>query len=326
MGTEACRLALIGCGHQGRDHLAAADHSRCHFVAVCDPDPTARHRAATASACPGFAKVADLAARGPALDGVVVALPHHIYPQVWEEVLALQVPVLKEKPLARSNDEAATMMTAASERGVQVMVAVQRRHHPSYRALLERCRGTIPSAFQARCGLGRSGLAAGWRGEPAHSGGGALLDLGYHFLDLAMGCCDAAPTWETVRMRCGDDPWRDGLVDTAVEAHGQAGATTQVSLDLDSLRAKGETVTVEFASQTLHADRLGLRLGGRLVTPCMSDWQRALAAQLDTFAALCLEAPTAPTACDHHLKLHQQILETIDAAYRAAAGASSHVR
>lgn len=63
-------------------------------------------------------------------------LPHHRYTEAWDALLALGLPILKEKPTwPRSFDEALSLLDRARAAGCPVQTAIQRHHHPSYRLL-----------------------------------------------------------------------------------------------------------------------------------------------------------------------------------------------
>jgi len=123
-----------------------------------------------------------------AVDGVVIALPHHLHFRVALECLHAGVHVLCEKPLAPSAAEASQLVAASEQAGVALAVNQIRRLFPPSEAvrqlLLQGAIGTVrfvgyydgakyewPTA---------SGFAFGLRG----GGKGVLLDIGAHVLDL----------------------------------------------------------------------------------------------------------------------------------------------
>ena len=128
------RLAMVGLGPQGHEHLHAARLSKqVTFVAAVDPNPQAR-----AAAIHRFPQLTSgtfdclQPLREMELDGLVLALPHHAYQHMWSDLLAFKLPMLKEKPLARTLEEAMKFLNAAQLAQCPLQTAIQRRHHPSY--------------------------------------------------------------------------------------------------------------------------------------------------------------------------------------------------
>jgi predicted dehydrogenase len=101
--------------------------------------------------------------------------------------------VLVEKPAARSAAEvepvAAAARKAFDENGIVVKVGFNHRFHPA----LLKARQIVDSGelgplmfLRARYGHGgRKGMETEWRGDPALSGGGEMLDQGVHLIDLS---------------------------------------------------------------------------------------------------------------------------------------------
>ncbi|MGW6973809.1 Gfo/Idh/MocA family protein [Streptomyces sp. NPDC054952] len=182
------RAAVIGLGHQ-----AAADHlpgllgsSRAELVAVCDSDPVSLRERADALSVPGFTRVGDLLAE-TAPDFVIVAVPHHAGRAVIEECAAAGVHVLKEKPFATSVAEARGLAEICHKGQVELMVTLQRRFNPIYSSvagMLDQI-GT-PFLLGGHYSFHTPNPGAGWRGNLKQAGGGCILDMGYHLIDLLL--------------------------------------------------------------------------------------------------------------------------------------------
>ncbi|MFJ9080683.1 Gfo/Idh/MocA family protein [Streptomyces sp. NPDC102278] len=182
------RAAVIGLGHQ-----AAADHlpgllgsSRAELVAVCDSDPVSLRERADALSVPGFTRVGELLAE-TAPDFVIVAVPHHAGRAVIEECAAAGVHVLKEKPFATSVAEARGLAEICHKGQVELMVTLQRRFNPIYSSvagMLDQI-GT-PFLLGGHYSFHTPNPGAGWRGNLKQAGGGCILDMGYHLVDLLL--------------------------------------------------------------------------------------------------------------------------------------------
>ena len=180
------KAAVIGLGHQAlEDHLPGlADSQFAQLAAVCDTDPDKAAAQAQRRNVPGFTDIRTL------LDDVrpdfaIVAVPHHAGREVIEACAASGVHVMKEKPFATGPAEAAELTTLCDKSGIELMVTVQRRFHPLYTAavqLLEQI--GQPYLVEGRYTFHCLDPAAGWRGRASLAGGGALMDMGYHLIDL----------------------------------------------------------------------------------------------------------------------------------------------
>src|SRR5690349_10505761 len=99
------RVAVAGMGVQGRRHLEALlKRPDVAVVGICDVSDRALREA------PGgirrFTTIQNLLNEVPRVDGAVLALPHHAHAESFTECALAGVHVLKEKPLARSREEA----------------------------------------------------------------------------------------------------------------------------------------------------------------------------------------------------------------------------
>ena len=94
--------------------------------------------------------------------------------------------VICEKPMAMNADEAEAMKAAAEKNGRLLMLGFVRRHgndaHDA-KALIEN--GDLGEVYYAKATyLRRCGCPGGWFGDKTYSGGGPLIDLGVHVIDL----------------------------------------------------------------------------------------------------------------------------------------------
>ncbi|MGE5561177.1 MAG: Gfo/Idh/MocA family protein [Chloroflexota bacterium] len=94
--------------------------------------------------------------------------------------------VLCEKPLAMNAAEAADMVATARDTGKLLMVGMCRRFSEKARALRAMVeRGDLGSLYYAKTGyIRRWGNPGGWFANKQLSGGGPVIDLGVHIIDL----------------------------------------------------------------------------------------------------------------------------------------------
>jgi predicted dehydrogenase len=132
VSEKALRAAVIGVGHLGRHHariLSAVEGAR--LVAVVDVnEPRAREIAASVGAR-ALTSALDLAGE---VDLVSIATPTETHADIATRFLAQGVPVLVEKPLARSVAEADAIIAAASRAGVTLAVGHTERFNPAVMA------------------------------------------------------------------------------------------------------------------------------------------------------------------------------------------------
>ncbi|MFI2608834.1 Gfo/Idh/MocA family protein [Kitasatospora sp. NPDC018619] len=180
------RAAVIGLGHQAlEDHLPGLLGSgRARLVAVCDNDPDVLRDRQKSFHVPAFTRATDLL-DAVAPDFVIVAVPHHAGRTVIEECSARGVHVLKEKPFATSLAEARELAAICEAGQVELMVTLQRRFNPIYTSvlgLLDQI-GT-PFLIDGQYTFHADDPGAGWRGDLKQAGGGCIIDMGYHLIDL----------------------------------------------------------------------------------------------------------------------------------------------
>jgi predicted dehydrogenase len=95
--------------------------------------------------------------------------------------------VLCEKPLALDAGEAEDMVAACDRRSVLLGTAFMMRFHPLHQGMARHVQGGKvgrPVYARAQLACWYPPLADAWRQNPARSGGGVLLDLAPHCIDL----------------------------------------------------------------------------------------------------------------------------------------------
>jgi predicted dehydrogenase len=155
-------------------------------AAVADCDVERADAAAAAVACDyPCAGLAELLSRP--LDGVVIATPTALHAEQVETVLEHGIPVFCQKPLGRTLTETRRLIDLARDRDLNLGVDMSYRHLAAVgaaRRALEA--GEIGQPFAAELVFHNAyGPDKAWARDPELSGGGALIDLGCHLVDLA---------------------------------------------------------------------------------------------------------------------------------------------
>jgi myo-inositol 2-dehydrogenase/D-chiro-inositol 1-dehydrogenase len=120
------------------------------------------------------------------LDAVVICLPPALHAEAAVASFERQLHVYLEKPLATSLDEAIIVVEAWRRAGTTGMIGFNYRFHPLVRAMQEALtRGSIGGVTTVRASFGAAHRTLPeWKRERS-SGGGVLLDLASHHVDLA---------------------------------------------------------------------------------------------------------------------------------------------
>ena len=181
------RLGFLGVGWIGRQRMQVlADSGVARVAAIADAQ---REVATAAAACMPGAVVADgidqLLHAG--IDGVVIATPSGAH--AGQAVAALEhgLAVFCQKPLTRTAAEAGQVIAAARAADRLVAVDFSYRHVAGVAALRELVRSGALGELQAvdLTFHNAYGPDKPWFHDMAQSGGGCVMDLGIHLLDLA---------------------------------------------------------------------------------------------------------------------------------------------
>ena len=181
-------VSIIGAGLQGRRHAFAIQGLEgWRVVTVCDASIESA-RALAASVDAEATASWEEAVRRPGVDAVVVCTPPHLHAPISIAAMKEGKHVLCEKPLGRTLEEAQAMVQVSAETGLKLKCGCNLRHHPGIaqaKRWLEE--GRIGNVLFLRCRYGIAGrpdYEKEWRAKGEISGGGELMDQGFHVLDL----------------------------------------------------------------------------------------------------------------------------------------------
>lgn len=126
------RVAVIGVGHLGKHHARILGTlPGVELVAVVDTNQARAEEIAAANQTRALLRPASLIGR---VDAVSIAVPTEQHLAVALPFLEAGVPVLVEKPMARSLEEADAMIAAAAKSGVVLAVGQTERFNPAVEA------------------------------------------------------------------------------------------------------------------------------------------------------------------------------------------------
>jgi len=181
------RFAIIGCGSAGKNRAAALPSGALRIA--CDSNLTrAEEVAARQEGCRATVSNKD-AVRDPNVDVVIVCTPHASLSKLALRAVEAGKHVLVEKPGGITAASLKEVQAAAAQTESLVRVGFNHRYHPAFQKAYElvRTQNLGPAMFiRGRYGHGgRIGFDKEWRAQARISGGGNLLDMGVHLIDLA---------------------------------------------------------------------------------------------------------------------------------------------
>jgi predicted dehydrogenase len=182
------RIGFIGAGWIGQRRMKAiAQQSLAELAGIVEPDASkanaAREIAATCTIHDSIDALLDLD-----LDGIAIATPSALHAE--QAILALEhgMSVFCQKPLARSREETQRVVDAAQAADRLLRVDFSYRFLQGVRQIRELIQSKalgdvyiVELTFHNAYGPDKA-----WFYDPRLSGGGCLIDLGIHLLDLVL--------------------------------------------------------------------------------------------------------------------------------------------
>lgn len=190
MTEPQVKVGIIGCGIATFHVSGYAADPRTKMVAIAGLD-TDRCRALATKhdIAEIYTSYEDLLANAD-VDLVSVAVPNYLHLPVALAAIKAGKHVLMEKPIARNSAEGKQMVDAAREAGVILAMAFNRRARTDMVVLKRHVEaGNLGKIYYAKAfWMRRSGIPGlgSWFTSKELAGGGPLIDLGVHVLDMAL--------------------------------------------------------------------------------------------------------------------------------------------
>ncbi|HEU5086849.1 MAG TPA: Gfo/Idh/MocA family oxidoreductase [Roseiflexaceae bacterium] len=190
MTTDKLKVGIIGAG-VGRAHAEGyAASPRVEIVGIAGLDDERVQALARRFNVPHtYREYADMLAV-PEIDAVSIAVPNALHAPVTIAALEAGKHVLVEKPLARNATEGRAMVEAAKKAGKVLMVSFNHRQRNDVQWLRQYVEsGALGKVYYAKAyWMRRKGIPGlgSWFVNKEQAGGGPLIDLGVHILDIAM--------------------------------------------------------------------------------------------------------------------------------------------
>jgi len=190
-------LGIIGLGYVGQIHLQNAKRlNNASLIAVADLSKRALNMAKQYGARKTFTDYRHLF-KDPEVDAVIIALPTHLHLKCAIEAAEAKKHMVLEKPIARNVEEAKEIIEAARKNDVKLMMGYPLRFNQQFQDLKRKIHdgtlGEIEIAIANYISTGpffhRAESHAPipvpeWWFKKDLTGGGALIDLGSHLINL----------------------------------------------------------------------------------------------------------------------------------------------
>lgn len=193
---EKMRVGVVGCGGIANGkHLPAMKRAgRFDIVALCDIREERAQKAKEEYGAPDARVYTDYRELlKEELDAVYVLTPNKSHAEISIAAMKSGKNVMCEKPMAKTLAEAKEMVETAEATGKILNIGYQNRYRPEFLYLKKACEaGELGDIYYARA------LALRRRGVPTwgvfmneeEQGGGPLIDIGTHSLDLTLWLMD----------------------------------------------------------------------------------------------------------------------------------------
>jgi len=191
------KLGIIGLGYIGTIHLRhSLKIKNACVLAVADLSKKALNKAKKVGVKKAFTNYEELL-KEPEIDAVIIGLPTHLHLQCAKQVAEAKKHIFLEKPIARNIEEAKTILSSAKKNSVSLMIGYPLRFNTVFRNLKKELEnGTVGDVEIAHAAYISTGPfmhraeahtpipVPEWWFNKELTGGGALIDLGSHIINL----------------------------------------------------------------------------------------------------------------------------------------------
>lgn len=188
-------VGVIGLGRMGMLHLMNCLHiDDVKVVAASDPSKKALNKAKSTGVDKLYTDYRDLLNHSSGIDTIIISLPNFLHFDSISLALEAGLNVFVEKPMANSVEECREIAKLVQESGRKFMVghcmrfmnAIEKMKESVDKGILGNLEvATIEEVINGPFAHPRvPAPVSDWWFDPKKSGGGVLLDLGYHMIDL----------------------------------------------------------------------------------------------------------------------------------------------
>jgi len=181
------KVGIIGLGHQSLDdHVPGIKNAiGAELVAVCDKSKARLSEFKKSNKKIATYNNVEAMLKKHKLDFAIVVLPHNEHAKVTKLLINKKIHILKEKPFAIKLSDGVEIMKLAKKKNVKIMTTLQRRFNPVYTTFFQLIdKIGKPFYINIHYHFYVDNPYEGWRGSRMKAGGGCLIDMGYHMIDL----------------------------------------------------------------------------------------------------------------------------------------------
>ena len=198
MKNGKLQIGIVGCGGIANNkHMPNLKKlgALCEMVAFCDIIPERAEKAKAEYGTPDakvYTDYQELLKDGE-IDVIHVLTPNVSHCPITVAAFEAGKHVMSEKPMAASSADAKKMIEAWKKSGKQFTIGYQNRFRPEVQALKKACvNGELGEIYYAKAHALRRRAVPTWGVFPnkALQGGGPLIDIGTHALDLTLWMMD----------------------------------------------------------------------------------------------------------------------------------------
>lgn len=259
---SALRLGVLGCGWIAANRLRQIAADACaEVVLLADPDRNAIERVRRWAPRAQVVDAID-AFRPERVDAVMISTPSALHAEQALAMLERKLPVFVQKPIGLCAEEVHRVLDAAARADVPLATDLCYRYLDSSRALRAELEADRigPLFLVEGCFHNAYRPGAGWAYDAQLAGGGALVDLGIHLLDLTQWLCGAPLALDDVYLRQRPDAVSADAVErfALVDLTTAGGAPVRLTVSWDAatgldaeirLRLYGESGTLELVNR-----------------------------------------------------------------------------
>lgn len=182
------KIGIIGVGTIAIQHIESyLENPKSELYAFCDINEERLHEMGEKYGITKLYTDKDEMLKLEELDAVSVCTWNCAHAECTIAALKAGKHVLCEKPMAMNEKEALEMSKTAKETGKLLMIGFVRRYGNDCQVVQDFVNsGEFGEIYYAKATyLRRAGAPGGWFGDKARSGGGPLIDLGVHVIDIS---------------------------------------------------------------------------------------------------------------------------------------------
>ncbi len=182
------RFGIIGCGNIARAHLPSLIYGK--GIACAGLYDRVQEHAEQLNAEYNHEyrvfSTAEEILSSPDVDAVILAVPNDQHAPMFRLAAEHHKHILCEKPLTLTVEQGEQMVAWAREFQIKTQMGLCTRFEPAVDAMMDHIRaGNVGDIYFARTDVIRQrGTPTGWFGHKSRSGGGPLIDIGVHYIDV----------------------------------------------------------------------------------------------------------------------------------------------